>query len=224
MVKKVKRNKSYHVSYWPVVLWREDLDEIVEGLGGNVKITSGDYEFESLDDAAGHFGVRPQSRLTIWASSPTTDVNFTSTSSQLFIYASDESAARFETLNSILRRCERRLGFMYGIGGPMLTAALLLFGPVVVDGMPPAMRETASFLGFPIAIWMLIAVWMQTKRHSVIHFQRRSQSLPFMSRNRDAIALALISAAIGAAITLGVGQLKDVLARPERPTNSQQQR
>jgi hypothetical protein len=44
----------------PLVLWRNDLEEIVDILGargGTVEIASSDYSFESVAELVGHCGV-----------------------------------------------------------------------------------------------------------------------------------------------------------------------
>ena len=132
-MKRKKNEKSFSKSYGPVVIWKDDLEQIVEALGGDVAISNDDYTFNSIDDAAQNFLQKPQFTLNLdGCSPPYAEVDFRPTSTKVRVTGGANSTSIYHELDEILTRCQRRASFLYSMWIPpvaVLTSAAMWIVP-----------------------------------------------------------------------------------------------
>src|SRR4051812_6476656 len=101
----LKKEKTFRKEYSPVVLWLEDLQRIAEVLGskgGSVEISTEDYRFDSVEDAAQHFGQRQQLQLNISTNKPFAQVEFARLWTKVYVSSGLDSASLYYDLDEIL--------------------------------------------------------------------------------------------------------------------------
>jgi hypothetical protein len=218
-MKPIKKDKTYFKNYGPTVVWLDDLAEIIRLLdGGQIDISTDDYKFESLEEAQQHFGPHPIYSLKISSSQPSAQVEFGRLRTQTYVYASPTSLQLFHELDAVLRRCERRPPIFYRYWIVFLVSLL----PNGVSWFwDPRLFGVPIFLILQVllVVWMLRVLFIKMRRHSVVILKRRHEVPSFLTRNRDSLTIAIISALIGGLVTLGVTKVKETLF-PSAPTVS----
>jgi hypothetical protein len=218
-VEKIRKQKSYRRSYGPVVLWLDDLTEIVAVLmerSKKVQISTEDYRFGTVDELKEHVGSQTQFALEIDCHEPYVLIDFDRNSATLYVSAGDQAAHLFNEIDGIIARRQRRFRLLYSwpllmmaSAGTIVADYFLFFGPPEVE---PYVRFILPFLAICI-IGPLLIRW---NRVSVIKLQRRSDAPSFLERNKDKVLMLII----GALITLAVGAVKEKFY-PSAPATTQ---
>jgi hypothetical protein len=99
----IKKEKSYLKSYDPVVVWLDDLTEIIRTMQTTEpEITTDDYKFSSLDDLKEHFGGQEIHKLKISSTKPYSSVTFERFSVDLYVGSSPTSGQLYHELDDLL--------------------------------------------------------------------------------------------------------------------------
>jgi hypothetical protein len=213
MEKFKKIEKAFERSYGPIVIWLDDLEEIVDLLkqyAGGAQIRTEDYQYEGLDDLKRHVGGRPLSALTITNASVSTDppsvsLELTPTSVELRVFEPQgrpEAAKLFYEIDQVVTRCVRRFAGFYGLGHVELLPPIALF--FLFQLFNAFQNEVnaglAAILGI-LTFWSIWATFIKSRWTAVIHLQRRAEVRSFLERNKDQLLLLLIGAIIGGCVT-----------------------
>jgi hypothetical protein len=207
-MKTIKKEKSFTKDFGPLVLWREDLNDLLLAVASEkIEISTEDYSFESLDEVEEHFGQRPINTLKIASVKPHMSVTFGRMGSTCWVYASPTAAQLFLAIEGILERCERRPRKFYGTWISPIAflplAMTFIWDPKI--GVFPVML-VPSLLIFS---WVLRVGYINLRWHSVLHMQRRYETPSFFQRNKDQMWMLVISAIVGGLLTFAGTQLKE---------------
>lgn len=204
-----KKEKSYHRSYFPVVVWFDDLAKIFEILGNKeISISTSDYKFESLDELKEHFGPVDIYELKLSSSNPSASVDFDRISTTSFVFQSPTSGQLNLELSEVLASCQRRPTILYSNWArfflPVLPAALSwVWNPKIAE-FPILLPVNVLLL-----LWIVWTTFVGLRRNSVIKLIRRHEASSFFGRNRDQLLLLFMGAVVGGCITFAVGIFKD---------------
>lgn len=89
-------------------LYLEDIEKIVEFLGGNYKIESSNYEYENIEDLKSRY--LKVSDLTLRSSSPYISVSFSSSSADVYISDdNEESLGKMQKIIEIVTKRDRKV-------------------------------------------------------------------------------------------------------------------
>lgn len=207
-MKAIKKDRTFNKSYRPVVLYIDNLNELLLALdAGKPEISTSAYQFESVEELKDHFGPQRLFDLKIGSSNPSVSINFSRIDARLYVFGSPTSAQAFYEIDEILRRCERRPRFLYH--GWLFLLPSVWWG--ISQVWDPKFRDIPLSLflvgiSFPLVFWNL---FVNTRRHSMIVLQRRHEASSFLKRNRDAIWMNILSAIGGGLVTFFGTHLKD---------------
>lgn len=209
-MEKIRKQKSYRRSYGPVVIWLEDLTEIVALLKENckdVQISTESYKFGTVDELKEHLGSAVQFALEIDGSGPYVSVDFNRRSATLHVSAGAQAAYIFDEIDTIVARRQRRFPTTYRLSFLMAVLVISLAGSyflqiyLAVRSGPVA--DAYNAVQIALSLWFVWATFVTSRRTSVINLQRRSEARPFFDRIKDQLALLLIGACIGGVVTFG---------------------
>ena len=203
-------------NYMPLTLWREDLEELLSILrrrGAKGKIGTGDYVFEDLEELVGHFGSSVQTQFTLSGSHPHyVSLDLSNLSARLYVSgdAPDASGIYFE-MDKVLVARQRRWPFLYWI------SFLLILG-FVPAGLSFLSKynswlsaDYVAVASFAIVLWCAWAWFVRLRRYSVIRLERKGTTKTFFQRTKDQLALAIISALVGALVGIGATKLGEII-------------
>jgi hypothetical protein len=205
-MEKIRKQKSYRRSYGPVVIWLEDLAEIVAILNENcndVQISTEDYRFKTVDELKDHVGSQAQFALEIDGHSPYVSADFDRTSATFHVSAGTQAAYVFHEIDSIIARRQRHFPLIYNWWLLMLSsiATLGLSYFWILTGQTGPARHVLSVVQIITFLWFLWAAFVNVRRTSVVKLQRRSEARPFFERNKDQLLMLLIGAIVGGLMT-----------------------
>lgn len=214
---KVKKEKPFRKKYLPVVVYFDALEELyytIKETCQSVEISSADYNFESLQSAKEYFGSRPQVDISISGSKPYVSLDFDAASTTLHITDDEKAAKLFYELDSILSAQQRAAKHLYGnwVWIPVMLASSGL--TIASQILPPTIGYIYAAIVALSFFWVVWAVYVDLKRHSVVMFERRSEAKTFLETNRNAIVMSIITSIISGAIGYGFAKLKDPPATP----------
>jgi hypothetical protein len=210
----MKRNpKPLTKAYLPLVLWREDLDEIASILQRReavIQFEADDYSFEKLEELETHFGSKDKNELKIASAEPYVSIELGPRGARLYVSASSSDASGvFFELDKVLTTRQRRFPALYTFW------FTCLFGPIVANtinliniytNLPRSIALASSLVSLVIVTWTFWVLYIRRWWHSVIRMRRRSATVSFVHRNKDRLVVAIIAAIVGA--VLGVVALK----------------
>jgi hypothetical protein len=207
----------------PLVLWRNDLEEIVDILGargGTVEIASSDYSFESVAELVEHCGViHPLTNLEIVGSKPYTTISLRRFEARLYVAEETGSGVFFE-LSKILAPRQRRWPFLYSF--PFVyTIIVLSIWPNAIGWLLPNFKEAASgwvIVASNVAVmvgWVCWVTFIRLRHYVVIRLQRHSDRTSFFYRKKDELALLITGAIVGGVITFVGTKLVDKIFKAE---------
>jgi hypothetical protein len=217
---KVKIEKKLTKRYGPVVLWWDDVVELFEAVRASAKdieISTENYKFSTLEAAKEHFGETPQHVLKITASSPYVSVDGDKIGISVYVGSGPASAGLFLELDQVLSKRQRKPKWMYSNWTMLPPLAL---GPVQYAFSGVGLRLGLLGLQLAFFVWFLRAAFIGMKRGTVVYSRRRSESKGFVSRNKDQLALMIISALVGGAVAIGGAKVKEMYF-PTTPTASE---
>lgn len=202
-----KLDQSISIQFPPVVLYLEDLEEIEHVLVRDAKdlvIRCEGYEFDSTAELATKLDGKQIHAMEFRADNPYTSIDFDPFSTRIHVGTSNVHGAGISHLiANILQRRTRSFRWIY----KPWTPSLLLFG--ISIGSPLLPTPWNRLLYVLVFIWVLWSFWIDVKRHSIIRLVKRPAS--FFARNRDQLVITIISAVIGAILTMAATHLYSLL-------------
>jgi hypothetical protein len=124
-----KIDKSISEDYGPVVLYIEDLEEMIDVFsesGGELEFISGDCKFDSIDELTDHFKNNYPNSVNLKQSKPYINVEIGENKSSLFASSSKEAAYIVYRLDKIIKSTQRRFPLMYGMNSIFYSAILMI--------------------------------------------------------------------------------------------------
>ena len=229
-MERIRIEKAFERSYGPIVIWFDDLSEIVNMLKqapGGVQINMGGYRYDSLDELRENAGGRTQSALTIASQSgvdaAAVSLELTPVSVTLWVFdpqGRSEAVKLFHDIDNIIAPCVRRFAPLYNIGNVQVVLLLLL---LFLGQFPPAFEDKVnvalSVLFGVLLVWSIWATFVNVRWSSVIRLQRRAEARPFLERNKDQLLVLLFGAGIGVLATF-VGVVLKEQFYPSATTHS----
>jgi hypothetical protein len=167
----------------------------------DLKITTGAYEYDSVDELVKHVGSVQLRKLKIQATDPHLSIEFYD--SFIWVYVSKnqaKGAGLFHLIHEVLQRRLRTFSWIYSnsmVGG-------LIYGAVLI---PLGQLGQGFFVG-GVAVGILLIVWtgwIALKRHSLIRLYKKPANI--FIRNRDQLFVAIVSALVGVVLGLLGNQL-----------------
>jgi hypothetical protein len=207
---KTKIEKKFRKKYGPIVLWWDDVTEIFESVRApakNLEISTNEYKFSTLETAKEHFGETPQYVFKLTASTPYVNLDGDKMGTSLYIGEGAASAGLFLELDELLSKRQRKPRWMYS---SWLILPALLLGPLQYATNGLTLRACLVGLQLVCLAWYLRAAFVGMRRGIVVHAQRRSESKAFFSRNKDQLALMIISALVGGLVAIGGTKVKEM--------------
>jgi hypothetical protein len=213
-MEKIKKQTTFTRSYRPVVIWLEDLEEIVSILkeaAKDVQISTEDYHFTSVDKLKEHYGSLTQFVMDITSSSPYVNIDFARRWMTVRVSPGAQSAQLFHEIDAILARRQRSIFY----NSWWSVVPILLAGPAAYFFR--AQAQVIIAVQLVLAVWYIWVVFIGMRRTAVINLQRRSEVRPFFERNKDQLVLLLIGSVIGGLITFAGVVMKERFY-PSAPT------
>jgi hypothetical protein len=206
-MKPIKKNKSFRKEYGPVVVWLDDINKLVEVMGGKADISTNDYQFESIEDLKTHYGPGPFKALKISSSKPSAYVEFSRMSVSCYVFPSPTAAQTFHEIDDVLKKCQRRPLFIYRFWFAVVATIPLL----LLWGLDEKYKDT-TLLAIASTILPLAVLWglVNTIRgQAAITLKHRHEARTFLERNRDQLLLLLIGAIVGGLFTFAGTVMKE---------------
>ena len=204
-MEKVKKQKSFTRSYRPVVIWLEDLAEIVSTLkqiAEDVQTSTEDYHFTTVEEVKEHFGSQTQFEMEITSSRPYVRLELARLRVELHVSTGPKSAQLFHDIDVVLARRQRSIVYSWWwLVAILVAGAAAHFFP---EQAGPITAVQAVFL-----VWYLWVMFITLRRTAVINLQRRSEARPFLERNKDQLILLLVGAVLGGLITFAGVVMKE---------------
>jgi hypothetical protein len=204
-MEKIKKQKSFWRSYGPVVLWLEDLTEIVTFLKENTKkveISNEDYRFQTIDDLKEHFGSQTQFLLEIDTTDPYVSIKLTRLGPKLYVAAGAQSTHLFHEIDDMLSRRQRWFPWAYSFWFMMVfPAAVFAVDHLFLAGRPEPVAQILSQMATLLFLWFLWVAYVRLRRECVIKLQRRADRKSFFERNQDQLIMLLLGAVLGGIVT-----------------------
>src|SRR5450759_1876097 len=193
-MKRTPKHLTKH--YMPLVLWREDLDEIISILQrreGAIQFVADDYTFEKLDELETHFGVRDKNELKITSTKPYVSLELNDKQAWLFVSADSQDASGvFFELDKVLIARQRRFPALYTFWFTSLLNIFIIAMSIFIINkikLPLYSIITWSAVSLVASILGLWVVYVRMWRYSIIRMRRRATTDSFVRRNKDQLAV-----------------------------------
>jgi hypothetical protein len=116
---KIRKPSALTKNYMPLILWREDVEELVSILklrGASIEIVKGDYSFETLDEFENYAGPNSQTNVKIVSGQPYTSIELAPWQASLYVAGTHEQASGiFFELDKVLAGHQRRWPILYSL-------------------------------------------------------------------------------------------------------------
>jgi hypothetical protein len=199
-------------NYLPLKLFLDDLEtmeRILVDSSSAVSFEAEGFRFSSMGELASKVKRVRLEALHIRANSPYVSIELTRLWAKLYVDSSqDKSAGIFYKLDQVLSNRCRSLKWLYSY-----TCAWTLNGVALLSNFIPRYdRRLSVALTSVLSIWVVWVAFIRVRRHSTIILKHEKERGSFIDRNRDNLAVAVISAVLGALVgiagTMLVGYLK----------------
>jgi len=213
-VEKIRRQQAIWRTYGPLVIWWEDLTEIIDSLKRHteeVTVSTEDYLFKSLDELKEHVGAQATLyALDVNTLKPSVSIDLTRLQSRLYISAGPQAAQLLLDLDGVLSRCQRLFPWAYRFWFAMLLPALSLgLNIFYLNARPEVVAQIASVALTGLSLWPIWAGYINVRRSCVIKMQRRSDRRSFLERNQDQLIMLLAGALLGGLVTFAGVMVKE---------------
>lgn len=203
-MKRIPRHLGKHVA--PVKLYLDDIEElhqILAAASDHVELTTVDFELDDPKQLL-ELNCPVVHQLTIASRQPYVSADVEGGGVWLYA-ANDDAKSRglYEQMRAVLKRRRRRIA--WALAGPQggLIAGVPL-AAALISGIA-AIRDRSVWWGLAcvltlgLGLIIVIYTFRYLSRAHVVVLSHRKDSPPFMARNRDQLAIATLSALIGAA-------------------------
>ncbi len=200
-----KKTKSLGEHLKPVILYRDDLEKIIDILNkgsGEIKIENEEYKFNSLDELK---SLKKDFITDIKLSQSTPHVSISFTQSSVWLFASNdslESVGIYEQIRNHILSRRRKLAWLTENSalGSMCIGFSIWF--LLFEHSLYSLFLALSLLTLG-ALWSWHSFRSTFKRYAVIYpLIYRKEHFGFFGRKKDEICLVIISAILGAVVTL----------------------
>jgi hypothetical protein len=123
----------------------------------------------------------------------------------------EKSAQLYHDIDNIMTQQQRKFGFFYSQWFQFGALLLFVSEAFFADRLPKYLNEPFVGLMVLLVVSTLWASFIRLRRHSVVRFERRNEAQTFLTQNRNAIALTIVTSLISGAIGYGFAKLKDGL-------------
>lgn len=210
-MKRLAQPLSYELG--PVRLYQDDVEELsarLRAVTESVEIQAGEFLVEPTDKLS-DLGVPVFRELTIRTTKPAVLVILGARGAVITANDDDPSTRGvFEIVKDSLVTRERRFA---GLRGHEMASGIILamgLSAFLWTSVLLAVRITIAFAGLTLGILMALPMLRGVRgTYSTIIAKPRSEGISFWRRKADDIVLALISAIIGALITLAITKLSE---------------
>ena len=199
VMEKLKKQKSFGRSYRPIVIWLDDLREIIATVKENardVHISTEDYLFTTIEELTEHLGSQLQFEMEITSSVPYVRIQFHRQWVKMDVASGPQSAQLFHDIDAILARRQRSIFYSWWW-------FVVIFVAGAAARLFPEQAGPITGVQAVFALWCFWVCFISLRRTAVINLQRRSEARPFYERNKDQLTLLLIGACIGGLVTFG---------------------
>ena len=204
-----QKNKSYSLDLDPVVLYIDDLEQIVSYFDESsidVDISTDEYVLDNIQELE-NISTEILTSMTIKSSSPYISLKLYDNSLQVYI-SNDDAISRgiLEKIKQLLISRRRRTFFIYktwfhSIYGAFGTLSwLIIITGLAKDNIPAILFGII----FAVIIYLMLK-WSKKisfKKYCTIYLKKRIDTPSFWKRNRDQITIAIIAALTGGLVTL----------------------
>ena len=216
--------------YMPLVLWREDFDEIISILKRRAAVTqfeTDDYSFETLDELETHFGSKDKTELKIASSDPYVSIELGNKAARLYVSGNNPNASGiFFELDKVLTARQRRFPALYTYWVLLLINIFSIATTIFMFNNIKAysyITSTWSAVSLVASAWGLWILYVRMRRHSIIRMRRRAATDSFVRRNKDQLTVAIIAAIVGAILGIVGTKLIDKFPIKSAPDQTQGQ-
>lgn len=206
-----KLDRSQTRTFGPIRVLPNDLVIISDILKDreSYRLLADHHEFDSVDEFTSYYKGKRAKRITIESRSPYVTVELTPLEARVNVSTSDiEGSGLLTQISSVLSKCELRPKFLY-----QFWALLLLSFISNVAFLAPSNSLPSSVFFLLLAlfvVWIGWVTYVHTYRHSIIETIEGDEPA-FFRRKKDDIAVALISALLGAIIGAAATRATDQL-------------
>jgi hypothetical protein len=208
-MKKIIEHKPLSKRYGPIVIWADDIEEILQILSAckTISFVSENMQYDSIQEFVIDRKMRRPKRIKFYTEQPFVNLDIenrqaTISVSRLSVATNEiESIGIFTKLCEICSRCQRRPKLIYskwlyfiGIAGGVITVAM----DNNTMQIAPTIERYISMILFASGVIILILMPMSLLRGSIIMPIYKSDKTTFFARNKDNITIALGAAMIGA--------------------------
>lgn len=201
-----KKKKSYRVELPPLVVYFDEIEEIIDclkELSTEISIETENYSLSDISELK-EINKNQINQLEIRSRDPYISVDLGKSSASIYI-SEDNAAERgvLEKIRLLLERRKRKLAWLAHssfLSGATTGASswFFLFGAMNRDLTLIMQGILLLALG---VFWMVFGHKNQFKQYSIIFTSSKEQTPGFLVRKKDDIIVALISGSIGALIT-----------------------
>ncbi|MCL4199473.1 MAG: hypothetical protein KJZ69_18420 [Phycisphaerales bacterium] len=197
-----------------------------QNCGGRVSITTCNHEIGSPEELQ-HLAAEYTNDLSIECTEPYLTLELKAHDGRLYVGGSDVQCAGIcAKVESLLAHCPK----CYPVLHPWLAQAII-FGVVVLApawlwGRVVQVSELWSWAFTLVALWIAFSIEFEWrfKHYNTVVFARRKDRPGWLRRNRDQLALAVVSAIAGSIVTLTAQALWQRLLPGSRDGNAMQDR
>ncbi len=204
--------RSHSEDLKPVLLYRDDLEEIeriFKEVSDDIGIRTDEFRLDAVEEVEG-IGHSVISSLKFDISNPYVSLEFAPSWLRLYISRDDnESRGVFEKIKQVLSKCKRKLGWITHSHRPIFLGMCVL-GLNMIEAF--WFMERFFFIGAIAALVFYVILIPLTehtrlKQHCIIYTNKKETSPSFWERNKDQLAMSVISAVLGALIFWGISVL-----------------
>jgi hypothetical protein len=231
-----KLDVSDLVNFGPLVVWADDLKDIADVLSeidANPEIVADDTQFDSAEELIDKFKEKTVRKISFEARNPHIILTLSQQSASVYISARNTTTLGIlNKLSSILQAREHRPRALY-LPLYVVSAQLIILALLVIGATFGIIRYNQSLVallivGIMYIAWMSYIFYLSTKKFCVIHVMRKLDKPGFLRSNADKIAIAIVSAIIGAFAKFSFDLLEKHLggdyARPELSAPEKQEK
>jgi hypothetical protein len=197
-------------SYGPVVLWADDVGEILLAMGqdgAECSIIADNVKYDSVDEYVSELKGRRPRQLELRSTGPFISATFKSSLAGIYAASSKPVALGIYTkIDQIIRGRERKPKIFFNLLTAFMIVIILNFCLLPLEWMLPSYKTWAYTSHFEIfltifvaiaSVWQLYLTYLTKRSFSTIYPNFRHQKPSFFTANYDKIVLAIICAFLG---------------------------
>lgn len=193
-----KINESLSKEYLPLLICRDDLEDIASHLGAaqNVKYESEGFEYDSITELVKNSRSEFPKSISIKTNNPYTTIELDYWRATLYVDSRDLTAiGLFHQLDTILTRCRRFGSWFYSYYFIWLLNLIIWFTPgTILRGY----SEVKTSIETILIGWISFVVYIRLRKQCLISLVSRRENKNFWLRNKDQLVVAILATIVGA--------------------------